>query len=184
MKKYLAFLMIAALSVAMCTACGSEEETHTISKSTDATDNEADEVEEAEVEAYCFVYEGTSIYPNMNMADALAAIGEGSSYYEAASCAFEGEMDKTYGYGSFQIVTYPTDGEDWISYIQLLDDTISTPEGVKIGDSADDVIAAYGEDYTQSGSMMVYTLGDMELCFLISSDEVTSIQYLTTLVDL
>ncbi len=194
MKKYLVALLTMALVATSFAGCGSSDETHEISKdsSSDTSTSAAAEAEEADSTAseassanvYYFTYDGADLTPNMPMADAIAAIGEGSSYYEAASCAFEGEMDKTYGYGSFQIVTYPTDGEDWISYIQLLDDTISTPEGVTIGDSADEVIAAYGEDYTESGSMMVYEADDMQLCFLISGGEVSSIQYLTTLIDL
>lgn len=121
--------------------------------------------------------DGYVVTINDNMADVLAALGEPLSYFEAASCAFEG-MDKTYTYSGFVITTQPgEDLQDYINFIRLTDDSVATPEGVYIGCSADEVTAAYGEG-SRTETVISYTKGDTAMNFILEDGKVISIEYL------
>ena len=111
-----------------------------------------------------------------NMADVLAALGEPLSFFEAASCAFEG-MDKTYTYSGFVITTRPDGEQDYVNSIRLTDDSVVTAEGVYIGCSADDVTAAYGEGHWTE-TVISYTKGSSAMNFVLEGDKVVSIEYL------
>lgn len=138
--------------------------------------------EKATGKGYVFQYNGVTVTMDEDMALVLEALGEPNSYYEAASCAFEG-LDKTYTYGSFVIETYPQDEKDFVSAIVLKDDAVSTAENIYIGSSLEAVTKAYGTEYTEQGSMLVYYKDGMKLCFLIENDAVTSIQYFSTVLE-
>lgn len=129
-----------------------------------------------EADKYCFVYNGIEIVPGEDIAPVIAALGEPTSYYEAASCAFEG-LDKIYTYGGVQINTYPDGEVDRVLSVVLLDDACLTPEGVGIGSDVEAVIAAYGNEYTSTENSMTYMRGDAELKFILRDGCVSSIQY-------
>lgn len=112
----------------------------------------------------------------------IDALGEPKSYYESPSCAF-GDLDKIYTYNGFEINTFSTDGKDYVSIIILNDDSVSTKEGIFIGDSADKVKEIYGTDVQKNDNALVYAKGNMKLCFFIKGDVVESIQYLNTILD-
>ena len=111
-----------------------------------------------------------------DMADVLKALGEPLSFFEAASCAFEG-MDKTYTYSGFVITTRPDGEKDYVNSIRLTDDSVVTPEGVYIGCSADDVTAAYGEG-SRTENVISYTKGNTAMNFVLEGGKVISIEYL------
>ena len=103
-------------------------------------------------------------------------LGEEEAYSEIASCAFEG-LDKTYTYTDYEITTFPDGKKDRIYSIYFLDTEVATKEGVKVSDSIDDMINAYGEDYEKQGNQYTYTKGKTNLEFIIENDVITSIQY-------
>lgn len=146
-------------------------------ENTGSTDNKT-----TEPKGYVFEYNGVKIGMDMEAAPIIAALGEPGSYFEAASCAFEG-LDKTYSYGSFEIDTYELDGKDYISCVYFCDDLIETPEGVALFETKADMIAAYGENYTEEFGMLVYEKEGMKLKFILSDDEITSIEYSSTVLD-
>ena len=117
-----------------------------------------------------------AITPDMDMSAIADQLGEPKSYFEAASCAFEG-LDKIYTYTSFEIETYPQDTADCIKSIVLKDDTVSTVEGVSIGDSEDKVRETYGAPAEESTGKLVYQKEKTNLVFVISSGVVASIEY-------
>lgn len=123
-----------------------------------------------------FIYNEVQLMPGGDFAAAQAVLGEPDSYYEAASCAFDGK-DKIYTYGSLQISVSPLDGKDVIFMITLLDDSLTTPEGVYVGAERAAVLTAYGEGGLDKGSSITYTSGKTSLVFLIREDCVTSVQY-------
>ncbi len=118
--------------------------------------------------SYIFTYEGVDVSVNEDISAVLAKLGEPVSYYEAASCAFEG-LDKIYTYSSFQIDTYPIDGVDMLASIYFLDDLVETPEGLSLYMTKDDMIAAYGEPTEVNGTLR----------FIIDDGEIISIEYRT-----
>ena len=117
-----------------------------------------------------------TLTPDMDMSAITDQLGEPKSYFEAASCAFEG-LDKIYTYTSFEIETYPQDTADCIKSIVLKDDTVSTVEGVSIGDSEDKVRETYGAPAEESTGKLVYQKEKTNLVFVISSGVVASIEY-------
>lgn len=117
-----------------------------------------------------------TLTPDMDMSAIADQLGEPKSYFEAASCAFEG-LDKIYTYTSFEIETYPRDTADCIKSIVLKDDTVSTVEGVSIGDSEDKVRETYGAPAEESTGKLVYQKEKTNLVFVISSGVVASIEY-------
>ena len=64
---------------------------------------------------------GCAVAIDADMAQLLQELGDPQSYFEAASCAFEG-LDKTYTYSGFTITTRPEDA-DLVTSILLTDDS-------------------------------------------------------------
>ena len=145
-------------------------------------DDKTDTNKVTEPKGYVFEYNGVKIGMDMEAAPIIAALGEADSYFEAPSCAFEG-LDKTYSYGSFEIDTYEQDGKDYISTVFFCDDLIETPEGVCLFETKADMINAYGEGFKEEFGMLVYEKEGMKLKFILEGDEITSIEYSSTVLD-
>ena len=125
-------------------------------------------------DAYVFQSGDVTIAMNAEAAAIVEALGEYDDYFESESCAFDG-LDKEYTYGSFILRTYPLEDVDYVSSVEIRDDLVSTPEGISIGSSAEDVVEAYGEP-AEEGTYS-YTKGDCTLLFLVTDGAVSSIQY-------
>ncbi len=85
-------------------------------------------------------------------------------------------MDKIYTYNNYVITFYEGDGYDGIQLITLTNDLVSTTEGVCIGSSYDDVIAAYGESDSSSETLVSYEDDGTEIRFVLSEGSVISIE--------
>lgn len=125
---------------------------------------------------YVFETNGTTIKMNEEVSSILKSLGKEIEYFEAPSCAFEGK-DKTYTYAGFQLLTYPTKDKDYVNSVVLKDDTVSTKEGVCIGDTKEKVVEKYGKEYTEKGNGYVYTQGKSQLEFIFDGDNVSAITY-------
>ena len=166
MKRFIALILALIMALALC-ACGGEKAP-------------AEEPAEAAANSkYVFSLNGTALPVNADFAPSHEKLGEESSYFEAASCAFNG-LDKTYTYGNVEIVTYPDGDIDRISSIRFLDENVATPEGIKIGSSTEEVVAAYGEDFEDNMGEYSYTDGDTELAVLFSDGKAISVSYFST----
>lgn len=107
----------------------------------------------------------------------IEALGTSKEYFESESCAFPG-LDKVYTYNSFEISTYPKNNVDYISGVFLLDDTVSTKEGVYLYQSIEDMKRAYGENYKEANGVYTYTKGKSQISFMIKEDKIIQIEYL------
>lgn len=180
MKKFITVLMMAG--VLCLTACGSKEKV--IEGDTQGSGGQSQEAGDAQGQSsastskggYTFTYKGTTIAMDVDAAPILEKLGEPASYYEAASCAFEG-LDKMYTFSGFEVDTYPTDDKDFVSSVILKDDSVSTEEGVCIGDPSKKVLEAYGEASKDGDRLMEYEKDGMKLCFILQDDAVASIEY-------
>lgn len=123
-----------------------------------------------------FLYRGCPLPMNAEFAPLLDFIGEADTYFEAASCAFDG-LDKTYTYSDIEIITYPDGDVDYISSIRLLSSAAATPEGITIGSTRQEVEAAYGEDYEAFGEQYTYEDGDAQLFIIFQDGAVVSVEY-------
>ena len=121
----------------------------------------------ADVKEYVFLAGDVKVAVNDNMAGVLEALGEPQSYFEAESCA-----------SGFSITTRQEGEEDFVNSILLTDDSVTTPEGIYLGSSGSDVIAAYGESQDGFETLLIYTKNGATLNFVLSEDKVVSIEYL------
>lgn len=97
--------------------------------------------------------------------------------YTSPSCAFEGD-DTVYDYGTYQITTYLSGDTEIFTGFYLIDPSIATKEGIRIGSSFDQMVSAYGDRYTEEYGVYTYTLGLSDLSFVVVDDTITSISYL------
>ena len=189
MKKIIYLLIAAVLAAGFLTACGSDNKNTT--KETDATttqaagnettdaaaDDKADDGQTATAaDRYTFVYKGTNIVMKAEAAPICEALGDAKSYTEETSCAFDG-LDKNYTYTSFIMTTYPDGDKDRVNSVTLLDDTVSTTDGICIGDSKEKVENVYGADSFNDVNAYIMTEGDAQLTIILDGDKVSSIQY-------
>lgn len=161
---------------------GGENSEETAQAGGEETSEEAAAGQEAAHKGYVFIYNDIVMEMDAEVSAVLEQLGEANSYFEAPSCAFEG-IDKMYTYGSFELDTYPTGDKDYISAVIFKDDTITTPEGVGIGDSREKLTEAYGDGGAEEAGMIVYRKDDMKLCFIIQDDSIASIEYRSTVLD-
>ena len=198
MKKKCLAMIIGCMLMAGLTACGEEEvkvvsklpgESNTAEAEEEADQQEAGDEEQQQEEAltgYIFDVDvdGTivSVTTDVDMKGILEQLGEPASYFEAASCAFQG-LDKTYTYEHFRIETYPEGETDKISSIIFLDDIEETQEGISIGMTEEDMKNTYGKEYEENGAMVIYTKDGKHLSFLIKDDVIESIEYNSAVLD-
>lgn len=174
MKKWCLIWMM-VMMVMTFAACGEKENAGS------SSDGSAAKIEPKE--GYSFVYEDVAINIDALAEPIIEKLGEPASYFEAASCAFEG-LDKMYTYSSVEIDTYPDEeGKDRISSIIFKDDMVETQEGVSLFETKEDMIKAYGDKYTDENGVLVYSKDGMKLCFILEGDEIISIEYRTIVLD-
>lgn len=157
MKKILIYLLLAAMVISFV-AC----------KDDNAPTDES--------KTYTFTSGNTKIAIDADVALILAALGEWRDYDESTSCAFDG-LDKVYTYAGFEIQTYPMGEKDFVYMIELYDDTVATEKGIRIGNTKEAVINAYGTPDKESDTALTYNGKGMFLQFLLTDGVVTSIQY-------
>lgn len=134
--------------------------------------------EDAADPGYVFEYNGVTIQMNTDVKPVLEALGEAQQYFEAESCAFKG-LDKTWYYSGFELTTYPKDeNTDYISSVYFRDDSVSTPEGIYIGSTVEEMLAAYGDDYKGGNNSYTYEKGESSITFIAEDGEITAITYL------
>ena len=121
------------------------------------------------------------ITPNLEAKPVIEALGEPLEYIESPSCGFEG-MDKTYKYNGFVIDTVTLSGTEFIYVVQITNDLVTTPEGVYVGMSADDIKAIYKDKFSivNNNVMVEFTNGIMT-CF-IKNGVCTNITYESTTI--
>ncbi|MBQ5567741.1 MAG: hypothetical protein IIT41_00685 [Oscillospiraceae bacterium] len=179
MKKTIAIILSLVMLAGLISACGGSEE-HVIDN-TD-TDTKTADTGSAKTEGYVFETKGVKVVIDADMAPVLSALGEASSYFEEASCAFEG-IDKTYSYSGFEIKTYPSDSGDKIQGVFLTDDRVATSEGLRVGSTKADMESIYGTDYTVKGTEYAFEKGGMQLRVTLKDDVVSLITYASEILD-
>lgn len=179
MKKLISCVLALGLALALTACGGGSDAADSAPADTGAADAAADsaaDTADAAPEGFSFTHNGKTVTLGENMSDALVDLGEADSYFEAASCAFEG-LDKTYTYAGFIITTYPDGDQDFINSIQLTDDSAATQEGLYIGCTEDQVRETYGEPASEMASGLSYSSGGTDLSFVLEDGKVISIEY-------
>lgn len=195
MKKLISLLLVLTMVLTLA-ACGGSDPTEPAKENnpteapaaqTEAPAAPETEAPAAETEApateasaasgtYTFTYGSTTIAMKQDTAEVLPGLGEPKKYTEEESCAFEG-LSKTYFFGSFYLETYPDGDTDRVYCVWLVDDSVTTEEGIYIGASYDDVEAAYGAEYYNGKNAFIIRTADCILTIILENNAVTSIQY-------
>ena len=141
----------------------------------------SDEDESGLKNGFIFIYNDTTVYLDEYIERVLTELEPPMEFYEYQSCSFEG-MAKIYSYNEFQLSTYVKDttDEDRVYSVDIYDDSISTAEGIYIGQTYDDMIRAYGTEYEElQGFVRIYryTKDGTVLSFGIEDGMIISISY-------
>lgn len=132
----------------------------------------------SETKSYLFKSGDVEIKVGGDANAAVSALGEAQNVVETPSCGGGAEPDREYTYAGFKFNTVNENGVNKIVKIVLTDDSVSTPEGISIGDGREAVIETYGADYTENASgTLVYTDGVSQLMFGITDGSVSAIHY-------
>lgn len=171
MKRYMLIALALMMVLSLC-ACGGDPATTEPAGTTGGNVTPS-----TTPKGYTFTYNGTQFGVDMAVNGVLEKLGEPKDKYTSASCAFGGE-DTVYYYSSIQISTNDELGYERIYSIYLEDDLVSTEKNICIGNTADQVKAAYGEaDATSSDACLIYAKDGMSLRFNLTDGKVTSILY-------
>ena len=144
-------------------------------------ESEAEDAASESYKGYAFISKDVVIEMDEEAAPIIEALGEPLSYFEAASCAFEG-LDKIYTYSGFEINTYPGKDKDYISSVIIKDDSVTTVEGVTIGDSKEKMEQAYGTQCTVEENLYIYEKDDMKLRFIVKDGVIEAIEYVSNVL--
>ena len=172
MKKIISLILALCLCFALA-ACGAGENSGNNGGNNSGNNGNTGNQNEP---GYTFTHNGTQIAMNVKAESIISTLGEPVSYTEEPSCAFSG-LDKTYNYGSFVLQTYPDGDVDYIYCLWLVDDSVSTSEGVYIGATKAEVEAAYGAAAFNGTNAYVLTKGACTLTVILDGDVVSSITY-------
>ena len=145
-----------------------EEETTVVPEETTAPEQVVDE------DVFSFTYQGVTLVPG-NAFDS-AALPEAESVYQVPSCAIEG-TDNVYSYGDIEVTGFNDGSGEVIYSVYIVDANTPTAEGLYIGDMLDQVIAVYGEDYTQENGQVTYQKGNTLLVIILDGDYVASVDF-------
>lgn len=164
MKKIIAMILAAMCVFALC-ACGNDG-------GSEGNDGKKTEEYVPDYGELCYA-SGDVKFGILDPAEnVLAALGEPDSTFESNSCAYQGK-DKFYYYDGFEVLVNDVDGTERVTGITVVDDTVSTPQGVKIGMKIEDALSLMdGFEYTQSGEVYKFTVGST-LLRLQSGDDGT-----------
>ena len=108
----------------------------------------------------------------------IGKLGDPIDLVETPSCGGGAEPDREYTYAGFKFNTVNENGVNKIVKIVLTDDSVSTPEGISIGSLRDEVIAAYGENFTENATgTLIYTDGATKLMIGFTEGSVSAVHY-------
>ena len=120
---------------------------------------ETAEEAEAPLDLY-FEGKGVRIVPWMEAAPVLAALGDPIGTFEADSCAYIGK-DLFYYYPGFELTVNQVEGVDRITAVTVADDTVVTPQGLRIYDEEEKLLSLLGG--TEDNGVYTYRNGQIQL---------------------
>lgn len=138
---------------------------------TEVSDQENSQKEEG---VFSFEYEGAILVPG-ELVD-HSVLPKYSDVAEVPSCAFGGN-DNVYNFKVFELTTHVDGDEECIYSIYFVDPNLPTTEGLRLGDTVDDMISLYGEGYEAEENVYAYKRGETSLIMITKNNIVVSIEY-------
>ena len=130
-----------------------------------------------ENEMYTLYVGEVEISPGKDAVGVLDALGVPISHSEEKEGCGSDEYVGVYKYQGIGIKTKHVSGREIIDTVTITDDTVRTSKGITVGSSRNDVIAAYGENFEEHPSGIVYRKGQVSLNFSIRDDRVVLLYY-------
>jgi hypothetical protein len=131
-------------------------------------------------DSFFFMMGDVRIEMDQDIEYVITNVGEPLGRFEDESCAFDG-MDIIFSYPGIQIYTYPAGAGNYIHTIGFFDDTsiysVTAEGGLRLGSSIQDIIDAYGDDYSYETGLYRFTRGLTVLEFLVEDGMVKGITY-------
>jgi len=107
----------------------------------------------------------------------LASLGEYRDMLEAPSCIHDG-YDRVYTYDGFSVTTSPDgNGKDTVTEFAVETSACVLDGGVTVGSTVDEMVASFGDDYTDSFGFIRYERGNTVLSFVTEDGAITSIVF-------
>lgn len=119
--------------------------------------------EEPEAEPALELYfesKGVRMEPMMEAAPVLEALGAPMGSFEADSCAYIGK-DIFYYFPGFELTVNDVDGQNVITGIAVVDDTVTIPQGLRIYDDEEKLLSILGG--TEENGVYTYQSGKILL---------------------
>ena len=108
----------------------------------------------------------------------LAQLGDAVSVNSSESCGGFAGKDYVYTFKGFRVSTTPAEKYQMICKVEVIDDSVKTPEGLYIGMSRTDAEAAMSAFTSESvGGNLVYASGSTKLQVVFRDDCVSGIIY-------
>ena len=211
MNKKIVCAALSAMLLCGLTACGGDDSSTAASSSaaessaaaapdaSSAADTPADSTGDTPAESsdaapqgtvqisFDYVANGVTLEVGKEADGVIAALGTSDSMYEAPSCAFTGTSNY-YVYGGLQVVTYPDEHDQSLNLlyeVDLLDDTVATNEGIRVGNTYDDIVAKYGTPDQETAVFAMYKTEGKAVQFFFDKtnpDVISEIVYTVILV--
>ena len=123
-------------------------------------------------------YEGVDVTPGKNFNYKDINNGQEPKISTIAGCALYG-YDHVYTYDNVEITANIVEEGNYemVYSVEFLNDTISTPEGIKIGSTVDNMIKAYGEGYDEFNGVYTYNGVGVYLTIQTKENIVKNINY-------
>ena len=109
----------------------------------------------------------------------ISALGTPKSTEDKGNCGGQGTLTM-YAYASVTVYVLDTGKSKTIDQITLLDDSVSTPEGIKIGSAQSDVKTKCKTPTKSTDTYYTYTSGNNNLKFNFRDGSVSEINYIRT----
>ena len=108
-------------------------------------------------------------------APVLEALGAPFGYGEQRGTSRKG-VEKTYRFTGLDVRTYQGKDGERILNLLITDDSLETPQGISVGDTAAQVRACFGQDAIQGNRCTIQTASE-KMVLLLENNLVASIQY-------
>ena len=144
-----------------------------ITQGTELPPPEQGEEAEPALDLY-FESQGVRLEPMMAADEVLLALGQPIGVFEADSCAYIGK-DVFYYYPGFELTVNEVDGQNVVTAIAVVDDTVVTPQGLRIYDEEEKLLSILGG--TEENGVYTYESGKTILLIQVraAGDEVRRI---------
>ncbi len=183
MKKIIVTLLFVTLVLVSCSAGNTDSAETTVPTETAAqtaatTEAVTEATELLTVAPFAVEFDGgKTVTLGAPAEDVIPALGDYTDMIEAPSCIHEGN-DKVYFYDGFSVTTSPDgDGGEYVAQVEITSDTCTLANGIAIGSAKDDIIKAYGEDFTEQFGMMSFVLDGAGMTVNVQDDVVMGIVF-------